>query len=110
MEFLEVGGEVVDSLGVEELSDEEENRSAVDPTRIEIKERDAHLPDHVARLKLSQCLDVLRHGSLVVSLCVEVISVSTMDVGETVLADALRLGYAESEREVGFREEVGELG
>jgi len=33
-----------------------------------------------------------------------------MDVGETVLSDALRLRYAESEREVRLREEMGELG
>ena len=71
---------------------------------------DTHLSDNIARLKLAQSLDVLGDGSLVIALAVEMVSVPTMDIGQSVLADRLRLSDAESEREVRLGEQMGKLG
>lgn len=89
MQLLQVCCEVLYPLSVEELE-------SVEP---ELHRRWSHLPDHVGRLQEAKSFDKLRHGPIIISLGVKIVTISPMYLGNACLADPLGLGETNRQRE-----------
>lgn len=85
VQFLQVGREIVNPLGIEEL------RSA-------LCNAETYFSDDIRRLGESQCLHKLRHGPVKVSLAIQVITVQHVDLCKTSVGHPLRLGQSQRKR------------
>lgn len=114
VELLQVGYKVVNPLCVEELHRTNIHnvslvfRHFISQTVRGIRKEITYLPHDITRLHPSNCLQILLHRTVIITLPVQTVTELPMDIRDTRFVEPLCLGHVQCDEELRFAVEEGE--